>query len=205
MTSKERILCAINGTAGDHIPLTTWCFGFLAPEHLRWKTNGSDVKYWYTKRLEHIHTLPQAWTLQDDFNRVLAWRSVGIDDVLDISVPWSIHPEVSFSDSIVPAGDKNGDALYPVLTRKYQTPAGPLLHEIKKTADEPGGWPIQPGHAETFEDYNVARGVRHLVTGPNDIDKAKFLFLPPDDLQKKWFTQRAGEVKKFADTHGVFV
>jgi len=31
--------------------------------------------------------LPQTWTLEDDFKRVLAWLSLGIDDVLDVSVP----------------------------------------------------------------------------------------------------------------------
>jgi hypothetical protein len=205
MTSKQRILCAINGITGDHIPLTTWCFGFKPPEHLRWKTNGSEVKYWYTKRLEHIHTLPQPWTLEDDFKRVLAWMSAGIDDVLDVSVPWSINPEVAYSDSVIPRGGKDGDEHYPVLVRNYQTPAGHVCHAIKKTDDEPGGWPVQPLYAETFEDYNVARGVRHLVTEPADIDKAKFLFLPPDDIQKKWFVQRMSEVKQFSDKHGVFV
>lgn len=178
MKSKERILCAINGVAGDHIPLTTWCFGFQPPKHLSWTNNGNEVKYWYTNRLEHIHTLPQPWTLEDDFKRVMAWRSVGVDDVLDVSVPWSINPQVTYSDSVIPVGGKDGDEHYPVLVRNYQTPAGTVRHAIKKTDDELAGWPIQPLIAMTFEDYNVARGVRHLVTEPGDVDKAKFLFLP---------------------------
>ena len=32
MTSKERILAALNGEPADHVPLTTWCFGFPAPD-----------------------------------------------------------------------------------------------------------------------------------------------------------------------------
>ena len=67
MTSKERILAAINGRPADHVPLTTWCFGFPAPEHLQWETNGRKVSYWYSQRLEHIHTLPQPWELEDEF------------------------------------------------------------------------------------------------------------------------------------------
>jgi len=63
MTSRERILCAINGLPGDHIPLTTWCFGFQPPPHLRWISDDNEIDYWYTKRLEHIHTLPQPWIL----------------------------------------------------------------------------------------------------------------------------------------------
>jgi len=50
LTSKQRILATLNGETSDHTPLTTWCFGFPAPEHLRWKTNGKEVPFWYTKR-----------------------------------------------------------------------------------------------------------------------------------------------------------
>jgi hypothetical protein len=205
MTSKERILCAINGIAGDHIPLTTWSFGFQPPKHLRWKSNGNEVKFWYTKRLEHIHTLPQPWSVEDDFNRVLAWLSLGIDDLLDVSVPWSINSDVIYSDFNIPVGEEGGDEHYQVMVRDYQTPAGGVRHAMKKTGDEEEGWPIQPPSVELFEDYNVPRGVRHLITEPGDVRKAKYLYMPPDSSQKKWFTQRMSEVKKFADKHGVFV
>jgi hypothetical protein len=205
MKSKERILCAINGIAGDHLPFTTWCFGFQAPEHLRWKTNGKDVKYWYTNRLEHIHTLPQPWTLEDDFKRVLAWFSVGIDDVLDVSVPWGVHPDVTQSDSVIPIGNNGGDSQYPVMIRDYHTPAGALRHAVKKTGDEPDGWPVQPAVVQLIEDYNVPRGVKHLVTEAADVEKARYLYIPPDSSQEKWFAKRMSEVKEFADKHGVFV
>ena len=205
MTSKERIFCAINGISGDHIPLTTWCFGFRPPEHLSWSRKGNEVKYWYTKRLEHIHTLPQQWSLEDDFKRVLAWLSVGIDDLLDVSVPWSISPDVTYSDILIPIGAEGGDEHYPVLVRDYQTPAGSVRHAIKKTGDEADGWPVQPSCVELFEDYNVPRGVKHLITAPADVEKAKYLYMPPDSSQEKWFIQRMSEVKEFADRHGVFV
>ena len=60
---------------------------------------GKKSNYWYTKRLEFIHTLPQEWSLEDDFKRALAWQSLGVDDVLDVSVPWSMSPEVTWKDS----------------------------------------------------------------------------------------------------------
>jgi hypothetical protein len=205
MTSKERILCAVNGIAGDHMPLTTWCFGFKPPEQLRWKTGGIEVKYWYTHRLEHIHTLPQTWTLEDDFKRVLTWLSLGIDDVLDVSVPWDISPEVTYSDTVISKGEAGGDSTYPVMIRKYQTPAGPVSHAVKKTGNEPEGWPVQPSKVELFEDYNVPRGVRHIVSEPGDIKKAKYLYMPPDINQKLWFEQRMAEVKRFGDKYGIFV
>ena len=72
MTSKERILAAWNGKPTDYVPLTTWCFGLSAPDKLQWTRNGQKLKYWYSSRMEHLHTLPQLWTLDDDFKRVLA-------------------------------------------------------------------------------------------------------------------------------------
>ena len=76
MTSRQRILAAIKGRPTDRVPLCAWCFGLPAPEQLRWETAGAPVPYWYSKRLEHIHTLPHPWELEDEFKRALAWRSL---------------------------------------------------------------------------------------------------------------------------------
>jgi len=114
MNSKERILAAIEGSQHDHTPLTTWCFGVAPPEHLRWKRDDKQVKFWYSKRMEHIHTLPQEWTLEDDFRRVERWLELGIDDILDVSVPWGQDPQVTLADSVVPAGKMDS---CPVLVR----------------------------------------------------------------------------------------
>ena len=47
-------------------------------------------------RMEHIHTIPQGWEPEDDFKRVQAWQSLGVDDVIDVSLPWSVDPRVSW-------------------------------------------------------------------------------------------------------------
>ncbi len=204
MTSKERILAALSGQPADHVPLTTWCFGFPAPEHLRWETNGKPVKYWYSKRLEHIHTLPYPWELEDEFKRAEAWQSLGIDDVLEVSVPWSRDPAVTWEDSVIAPGEPGGDPRYPVLVRQYQTPSGPLRHAVKRTEDEGEGWPPQPDHVELIEDYNVARAVEHAVSSPADVPIIKHLFAPPDEGQRRWYAERMAKMKAFADEKGLF-
>jgi len=205
MTSKERILCALNGIKPDHIPLTTWCFGFKPPEHLTWKRNGNQVRYWYSKRLEHIHTLPGAWDIEDDFNRALAWRSLGIDDVLEVSVPWNVNPVIKWNDKLVARGNKGGDEQYPVLAREYETPLGLLEHSVKQTGLEPPGWPVQADFVPLFDDYNIPRAVRHLIGSAHDIDKFEYLYCPPGDEQKRWFDQRMSLVRKFSNENGLFV
>ena len=205
MTSKERILSVLNGKKPDHIPLTTWCFGFQPPENLRWENNGKKVNYWYTKRLEHLHTLPQEWSLEDDFKRALAWQSLGVDDALEVSVPWSLSPEVTFKDKIIAPGGEGGNDQYPVMVREYDTPLGKIDHAVKQTGIEPAGWPVQPASVPVIEDYNIPRATSHLITEASEVDKLKYLYCPPDQGQKKWFEQRMDSVKKFSEEHGLFV
>jgi len=104
MNSRERMLAAIGGEKVDHAPLYAWVFGFKAPEHLAWSREGIKRNFWYTGRLEHLHKLPQAWNVEDDFKRAETWLSLGMDDVLDVSVPWSRDARVTHSDSFQPAG-----------------------------------------------------------------------------------------------------
>lgn len=203
MNSKQRILAAIEGKTIDHVPLTTWCFGFPAPAHLRWEREGREVTYWYSKRLEHIHTLPQPWTLEDDFKRAETWLSLGIDDILEVSVPWSVDSQASWKDSLIPAGQADK---HPVLVREYETPAGKLRHAIRQTGENPGaGWVVQPDHVPLFEDYNIPRGIEHAVSSPSDVPALKYLYGPPNEKEKKWFTDRMAKVKEFSEEKGLFV
>lgn len=204
MTSKERILAALNGQPADYVPLTAWCFGFPAPKHLQWETNGQPVSYWYSKRLEHIHTLPQPWELEDEFKRAEAWLSLDIDSMLDVSVPWSCDPTVAIRDSLLQPGAPGGDSRYPVMVRDYETPSGTLRHAVKRTGDEGPGWPPQPNCVPIIEDYNVARAVKHAIANPNDVPIIKHLFAPPDNAQRRWFADRMAAVKAFADKQGLF-
>jgi hypothetical protein len=202
MTSKERILAAWRGEPHDHVPFTTWSFGFRPPQHLRWERDGQEVKYWFTKRLEHIHTLPQPWELEDDFQRVMTWQSIGVDDILDVSIPWSIDPEVTWKDLTVEAGVM--DKQYPVSVRVYETPAGKLTHAIKQTGEDMGpGWVLQPKDVPLFEDFNIPRGVKHIVTEAEDIPAVQHLYCPPDADKVAWFESRMEKVKAFADKYSV--
>jgi hypothetical protein len=201
MNTRERILAAWSGEKADHIPLTTWCFGFSPPPNLRWTRNGVERTFWYTGRLEHLHTLPQPWTVEDDFDRARAWRSLGVDDVLDVSVPWSMDASVTYTDREESAGAP--DDHHPVMVRDYQTPGGALRHAVRRTGEEVGpGWVLQPGHVPLIEDYNIPRAVEHAVRTPADVDKVKYLYRPPDAGGRAWFAERMARVKAFADGEG---
>ena len=203
MSSRERVLSAWQGKSCDHVPLTTWCFGLPAPQSLRWKNDGAEVKYWYSKRMEHLHTLPFPWTLEDDFKRARAWGSLGVDDVLDVSVPWSADPAVVFRDSRRP---REGNEQYPVLVREYHTPKGIIRHEVRQTGEEQAeGWVVQPETVPLLEDFNIPRAVRHIVSAPEDVGPLSFCYRPPDAAARSWFAQRMAAVKEFRDSEGIAV
>jgi hypothetical protein len=203
MNSRERLLTAISCQEPDHVPLLCWCFGFQPPAHLRWRRAGREVAYWYTMRLEHLHTLPQPWTVEDDFERVKRWFSLGLDDVLEVSPPWGTHPEVRFRDWQEPPTATEPHTL---LCREYDTPAGRLRHIVRKTGEEVApGWVIQPDHVPLIEDYNIPRGVKHAVAGPEDLPKLRYLLQPPTAEQLSAYRQRMARVRRFAQEQGVLV
>ncbi len=202
MTSKQRILAVWNGLAPDHVPLTTWCFGLSAPPSQQWEKDGVAREYWYSLRMEHIHTLPQPWDLDDDFKRVLAWRSLGLDDILDVSVPWSTDAAVSWKDSTAPPATM--DPRYPVAVRQYETPAGPLRHAVRLTGEDQGkGWVVQPDRVPLFEDYNVPRAAEHAVSKAADVLAIRYLYRPPDQEARSWFAARMEKIGAFAEREAV--
>jgi hypothetical protein len=214
MSSRERLLAAIGQQETDHVPLYAWVFGFQPPAHLRWGVQnqpGQPVAHWYTQRMEHLHTLPQAWDTAQDFKRVDAWLSLGLDDVLDVSVPWGMDARVTYRDDSLPPGAAlpaglvtNGE--HPLLLREYSTPSGAALHAVKDTQEaQPAGWVVQPQCVPLFEDFNIPRAVRHLVSSPADVAAVQWLYQPPGEAQRQWLAARMQQVTPFAQSRGVLV
>jgi hypothetical protein len=203
MKSRDRVLAACSGSGYDHPPLTTWCFGFRAPPHLCWRKGARELRFWYSMRMEHIHTLPEPWDLEDDFKRALAWQSIDVDDVFDLSVPWGVDPAVVWKDSVLaPVGAE----VYPVLVREYATPSGIIRHAVRRTGEDPGpGWVVQPGHVPLFEDFNIPRGVEHAVRGPEQVPVIPHLYRPPDAVLREAFSERLRRVGAFAGEYGIAV
>ena len=200
MKSKERILSVLRGTTPDHTPLTTWCFGLRAPQGLEWSAFERKVRFWYSLRMEHLHTLPVPWRPEDEFSRVSAWQELGVDDIIDVSIPWGLHDEVTMTDAYrEPAGAESGE-----YERTYDTPAGVLKHTVKKTTEDLSeGWVIQPESVRLFEDFNIPRAVEHAVSSPEDIDRVGYLYRAPGMAEKAWFDTRMRQIRPFAESAGV--
>jgi hypothetical protein len=203
MTSRERLLAAIGGGRPDRIPLVCRVFGFRAPPELAWQQEGRAVPFWYTMRMEHLHTLPEPWDVGQDFKRVEAWLSLGIDDVLEISPPWGLDPQVTVRD-YAEASAVGGDC--PLSCREYSTPAGVLAHKVRQTGEAvPPGWVVQPEFPPLIEDFNIPRSVRPPVMGADDLAKVRYLLCPPTSDQIAAYRERMKRVRRFADEKGVLV
>jgi len=203
MNSRERLLTAIGYDKPDHIPMYCSCFGVLVPPHLRWARAGRELPYWYSMRLEHLHTLPQPWSLEDDFQRVDRWLGLGLDDILDVSPPWGMHPEVTYRDWQEPPTAAEPRWL---IFREYQTPAGALRHVVRRTDDAIGpGWVVQPEQVMLIEDFNVPRGVKHAVASPEDLGKLRYLLQDPSTGQLAAYRERMARTRDFARERGVMV
>ena len=201
MTSRERITAAWEGKSHDHVPLTTWCFGFEPPQELKWSKDGQPVNYWYTTRVERTSVLSEPWDVEDDFKRILAWKSLGIDDVLEVSVPWGMGREVTWKDFTAESQERGG---VPSMTREYSTPSGILRHTVKKTAEEPeDGWVRQPNHVPLFDDFNIPRGIEHAVSTSEDIPRIRHLYKAPDEKARQEFSSRMKTVSIFGREHEV--
>ena len=199
MTSKERMSTAIRGEEPDRVPLYAWMFGFRAPEHLRWR----EASHWYTMRLEHIHTLPEPWDVRQDFRRVQRILSLGLDDLMEVSVPWSAHPDVEIRDWEEPSSEREP---YTLLCREYHTPAGILRHRVRRTEERSGpGWVVQPPQPQLFEDFNIPRDIEHAVSGPEDLPKLRYLLQSPRGEQLAEFRSRMARIRRLADEEGVMV
>ncbi len=188
MSSKERIMAVIEGKDVDYTPLYAWCFGFHPPRELRWVRNGKERAYWYTMRLEHLHTLPYDWDIFDDLERVKRWLGLGIDDVIDISFPWSMHPDVK----IRYREEKNVQCCF------YETPEGVITQKVRKTEETIlEGWVIQPEKPKLFEDFNLPRSEKFPVSSSEDLRAIKYLLYPPSKEEIDSYKEKIKLIREF--------
>ena len=183
MECKNRIEAAWNGSATDHIPLTTWCFGVESPKGLSWRRDGEIVRRWYSGRMEFLHEIPGGWSADDEIARYRAWQRLGVDDLLDVSVPWKLDPGLAFDDSL----DEDSG----VMSRTYHTSAGPLVHSVRRSGEAiHDGWVTQPAEVRLIEDFNIPRSVKPLVKTIEDVRKLSHVFAPPALPEREWFESR---------------
>ncbi len=176
-SSRERILTAMRHQEPDRVPL--WNL---------WRRQDTAFSY------------------DDEIGRVEAVLEMGLDDTVLLKPPgpreeqlvqpaW-IHPAEGRAYVTPPGGETD----YPVLTKEYRTPEGPLRQSVKLTDDWPFGEDIP-----MLSDFNVSRSVRMLVNGRDDLSKARYLLKDPTRDQIAEFRSTAGKLRDFSHDRGVLL
>jgi len=148
MSSKERLLSAINLEEADHIPLYLHLFESqnILPEELRW---------------------------QSQFERIERFvEPLGLDDFLWLSAPEALDPSVKKSVR----RETPSDERYPLLIKEYETSKGTLRQVVRQTSDWPYGddIPLLSDHAVSRSREFLIKGpedlesFRCLVAEPSD-------------------------------------
>lgn len=179
LTSKERLLKAINHHPTDHIPLL-----------LRfWSLGGEE------------DNIPFNWL--DEVERVEHITALGLDDTIQLEPPLGyvenyipeLLPGVQSSIELLPPekGEK-----YPRLKKVYETPSGRLQTIVVKTED----WPYDQD-VHLFDDYNIPRLKEPLIKSEKDFPCLKYLLGAPSAQQMLEFRERARYLREQAKRLGV--
>lgn len=181
MTSRERMLAAMERRPVDHVPML-----------LRF--------WWLGGEEDHI---PFDW--RDEIARVEATTALGLDDTLLLQPPLGYvedyiverAPGVRSRVEQLPSPD--GGA-YPLLKKTYETPAGPLQTVVQLSEDWPYGQDIR-----MFDDYNLSRLVEPLIKDAADLERLRYLLPDPTPAQLDAFHARAEELRRASQRLGVML
>ena len=183
MSSKERLLLAINHKEPDYIPLT-----FKLSDCSYLKTYGWDNYY------ELVDILLE----------------FGVDPILrfpattrPLCATWHLRPEVTTRTwrEHPPADEK-----YPLLFKEYHTQNGVLRQVVRQTLD----WPYYGFYAPLVPmwcDHMVpaSRSKEYLVENMEDVEKFAHLFTEATEKELEVYREEAERVRRFADERGVLV
>jgi uroporphyrinogen-III decarboxylase len=181
LTSRQRLLRALNFQETDHIPCC-----FMSFTALRKRCN------------------------EDMYELAKAERAMGLDSMLFIPIaprpqrldhpdlrglPVRFHPQVTVQEwrEQVP-----GD--FDLLHKQYVTPGGTLTTSVRLSEDWPHGQRIP-----FVDDYQIPRSQKPLVGGPQDLEALQYLLTPPQPEDISRFKEEARQAHAFVEAHGVLL
>ena len=173
LSSRERLLCAMNRQEPDHVPF--WNL---------WRNR--DIPFSY----------------RDQVERAEAVLALGLDDTLLLEPPLNKteHYDADHAPGILSrvAREVVPDRPYPLLIKDYITPAGPLRQVVQQTSDWPYGDDIR-----LFSDHNVSRSLKFPVADAADLERLRHILVEPSPGQVREFRDEAARLRAQAERLGV--
>ena len=181
LTSRERLLAALDGEQPDHVPCSFMIFGALKS---RCRSYAEFVERQVEMGLDAFVELPPR-------------PPVVVNDHYNLhGLPVSYDPQVTIEEWI----DRSTGEEWPVMVKEYRTPAGTLRAEVRQTDDWRWG-----DHVPFLDDYIVPRSRKYLITGPDDLAALRYLLVPPTQAEIEAFRAEAGPALAQARHHGLLV
>lgn len=181
ISSRDRMLAALNCETPDHPPCSFMLFGAL---HQSSASYLEFIKHQLNVGLDAFVELPpRPPNVRNDHYNLHG-------------LPVSYHPEVREETSVsTPVG---GAA--PLLRKIYHTPAGDLTAEVRQTDDWRWG-----DHIPFLDDYLIPRSIKFIVEGPQDLPAFQYLLISPTEAEVAEFKAESASYLDFAKEHGLLV
>ena len=187
MSSRERLLYALNCGETDYIPMAFMIFTALR-KRICQRSGRMNPEELIGDQLE-----------------------LGLDTFVDLRFFTEENEEIGHSDApgfpvrfcegvnTRVSVDRSATSRYPVIQKDYLTPSGKLSVSVNITGDWPYGNPDSGGYRLPFmDDFLAPRCRRYLVHRKNDLPALKHLLPPPTSLDLKRCRESWEEGKKIA-------
>jgi Uroporphyrinogen decarboxylase (URO-D) len=181
MTSRQRMLAALNGQEPDHLPCSFMLYNGL-------KSTCRDYLEFIQKQLDlgldpYVQIPPRPPVVANDYYNLHG-------------LPVSYHPSV-----VVRGWKENLPGVdTPILVKEYHTPAGTLRAEVRQTSDWRWG-----DHVPFLDDYIVPRSRKFLIEQEEDLENLAYLLVEPTPAEIAAFHSSSQPVLDFARAHDLLV
>ena len=128
----------------------------------------------------------------DSLDRIV--NGLGLDGLVGVGVGASTHPDVTSRTWI----EEGAGEPWPILHKEIATPEGPLTAAVQVTEDWPHGKDIPLN-----SDWNVSRFVKPWLETMADVERYRYVQMPPSDAAISGACERFAKRKKVADSYGV--
>jgi hypothetical protein len=188
LSSRERLLLAINHQEADYVPLTLH--------------TGYAGDFFQNSWVGRSVLKSRGWS--SEYELVTEMLEMGTDPMFRFHFrPLQFNPRVEIRTwrGETPAGEE-----LPVWVKEYHTPKGVLRQVVRLTPD----WPHYDFYlpfVPLWSDYLVppARSREYLIKGPEDIEAFACLFIESTKDELTVWAEEAEQVRRFDDERGVLV
>jgi uroporphyrinogen-III decarboxylase len=181
LTSRERMLRALDLQETDHVPCCFMSFTALRKRH--------------DENMVELAKAERAMGLDSMLFIPVAPRPERPDHPDLRGLPMRFHPDVKTKEW---REKVEGD--FDILHKVYDTPGGRLTTSVRLSEDWPYG-----DHIPFVGDYQVPRAIKQLITEPKELAALQYFLTPPQGGDMAHFVKEAEEARGFVKEHGVLL